>query len=128
MKQRVSRIVCFMMLGVIALATASCAGQSNTGKAESLVRALVKGDYATASKDFDANMKAAMTPARFEQVRSLLAQQVGAFKSITGSRTASEQGYETVYVACQFERAVIDMKVVFNDKGQVGGLWTVPHK
>jgi hypothetical protein len=39
-----------------------------------------------------------------------------------------QQGFETVCVTCEFERAVLDAKLVFNTDGRIQGLWFVPGK
>jgi hypothetical protein len=37
-------------------------------------------------------------------------------------------GYKIVFVTCQFERAMLDTKVVFDSKRQVAGLFFVPSQ
>jgi hypothetical protein len=124
----VYRIVCVVMLGVVAVAAASCGRGGNTAKAENVVQSMAKGDYVGATRDFDAKMKSVMTPAKAERVWSMIAKQGGAFKSISGTRVSKEQGMDIVCVACQLEKSILDVKIVFNGGGQISGLWIVPHQ
>jgi hypothetical protein len=108
------------------LMAASCGKQSVSTTAEGLVDSMAKGDFTAATAEFDSAMKTSMSPQLLGQTWSQLATQVGAFKARTGTREAEEQGFKTVYVTCQFERATLDAKVVFDGSGQVSGLWLVP--
>ena len=120
------RTILVAMTCVAVLLAASCAKPSATQLAEGMVDSMAKGDFASATKDFDATMKAAMSAERLGQTWSQLTAQAGAFKSRTGSREAQEAGFQCVYVTCQFEKASLDIKVVIGGSGQVSGLWIVP--
>ena len=122
----IGRMVLMTMTCVAVLAAASCAKPSAIELAEGLVDSMAKGDFASATKDFDATMKAAMSAERLGQIWSQLTAQFGPFKSRTGSREAQEAGFQCVYVTCQFEKLSLDMKVVISGSGQVSGLWIVP--
>jgi hypothetical protein len=114
------------MTCVAVLLAAGCGKPSATQVAEGMVDSMAKGDFATATKDFDATMKAAMSAEKLGQTWSQVTAQAGAFKSRTGSREAQEAGFQCVYVTCQFEKASLDIKVVVGRNGQVSGLWIVP--
>jgi hypothetical protein len=43
-------------------------------------------------------------------------------------RQVKEQGYNVVYVTCTFEKSQLDIKVVYNDKQEVSGLWFLPKQ
>jgi len=120
------RIALMTMTCVAVLLAAGCAKPSATQVAEGMVDSMAKGDFAAATKDFDATMKAAMSAERLGQTWSQLTAQAGAFKSRTGSRVAQEAGFQCIYVTCQFEKASLDIKVVIDGSGQVSGLWFVP--
>lgn len=97
-----------------------------TGQAKGFVEMLAKGDYASAFAEFDATMKGAMPEDAVSAAWESLLAQVGDFKGIIGVRQAKEQGYDVVYVTCGFEKSQLDVKVVFNDKKEVSGLWFQP--
>jgi hypothetical protein len=121
------RIILIALMCVSVLTLASCGKPSATQLAETMVDSMAKGDFASAVKDFDAAMNAAMSAEGLGPVWSQLTAQAGAFKSRTGSREAQEAGYQTIYVTCQFEKTTMDIKVVFDKDGKIGGLWFVPH-
>ena len=99
-----------------------------TGSAKGFVESLVKGDYAKAFAEFDGTMKDAMPVEQIEAAWQSLLAKVGDFKKITGVRQAKEQGYDVVYVTCEFEKSQLDVKVVYNDKKEVSGLWFTPKQ
>jgi hypothetical protein len=45
---------------------------------------------------------------------------------MAGVSQKKEQGYDVVLVTCAFEKAELDVKVVYNNEQQVSGLWFVP--
>ncbi len=46
----------------------------------------------------------------------------GAFKSQVGSREEKAQGFDVVVVTCEFERAMVDVQLAFDDEGLIAGL------
>ena len=118
-------IYCIALISIIILA-AGCGSKGATTKAEGIVDSLVKGDYAAVTSSFDATMKSSMSEAQLGQTWTALTTQAGAFKSKTGTRTEKEQGMDIVYVTCQFERANLDIKLVFDNSNQISGMWIVP--
>ena len=120
------RIILMAMTCAAVLTLASCGKPSATQLAEGMVDSMAKGDFASATKDFDATMNTAMSAEKLGQTWSQVTTQVGAFKSRTKTRVAQEAGFQCVYVTSQFEKANLDIKVVVNGSGQVSGLWIIP--
>ena len=122
------RIILIAITCVAVLLAAGCGKSkpSATQQANGMVDSMAKGDFASATKDFDATMNAAMSAEKLGQTWSQLTTQAGAFKSRTKTREAQEAGFQSVYVTCQFEKANLDIKVVINGSGQVSGLFIVP--
>jgi hypothetical protein len=90
---------------------------------------LAKRDFARAVSLFDSTMKGALPEPKLREVWQTLQQQVGPFRSRAGSadtRVEEQDGYKIVFIPCQFERAALDMKVVFDSNRQVAGLFFVP--
>jgi hypothetical protein len=96
-----------------------------TGAGARFVDLLVKEDFAGAFAQFDTTMKSAMPEQRLREVWRTLQQQAGSFQKQIGTRVEEAQGYKVVFVTCQFKQAVLDMKVVFDSKKQVAGLFYV---
>ncbi|MFH1942134.1 MAG: alpha/beta fold hydrolase [bacterium] len=94
--------------------------------AEEFIDFMVKGDFSRATARFDSTMKKVSPPEELEKFWAGLIQQRGAFKRRSDIRTESFQEYDFVFVTCEFEQSSIDLKVVFNNRRQIAGLWLVP--
>jgi len=94
--------------------------------AQEFVDLLVKGEYATVQEKLDDTMKAALPGSKLEEVWTSLQSQAGAYQQQTGVYTDRIQGYDVVFVTCQFEQMLLDVKVVFDATGQVAGLFFLP--
>lgn len=97
-----------------------------TGPAKDFVGMLAKGDYASAVVKFDETMKGAMPVETLEQAWQSLLGKTGPFEKIVGVSQRKEQGYDVVLVTCDFENTQLDVKVVYNDKKEISGLWFQP--
>lgn len=89
--------------------------------AKNFIKALEKGDYEAAVKNFDETMTKAAPPEKMKQVWETVINQVGELKQQTGIRTESLPKYDIVYITCEFEKWTLDVKVVFNKKKQIAG-------
>src|SRR5260370_15814238 len=52
--------------------------------------------------------------------------QVGAFRGVTATRRQEAQGYHLVFVTCRFDKATLDVKIAFDARQRVAGLFFVP--
>ncbi len=98
-----------------------------TASGRQFVEMLARGEYASVFATFDAAMKDAMPVPQIELTWQSLLAKVGPFTEIVGVRQTKEQGYDVVYVTCSFERDQVDVKVVYNIKKEVSGLWFAPR-
>jgi len=94
--------------------------------AKTVADQFLKGDYAAVEEGFDAAMKAALPVDKLKEVRASLEVQAGAFKRQLGTRAEKYQQYDIVYVTCEFDKATLDVKLVFDPPGQVAGLFFQP--
>lgn len=103
---------------------------SGTAELEKTARAFVallaKGDFAGAVAQFDANMKRALPESKLRETWNALISQIGKFKRAGSTRTDTAAGYRIVFVTCEFENSKIDVKIAFDQSGQVAGLFFVP--
>jgi dienelactone hydrolase len=93
-------------------------------EAQNFIRQLAGADFAGARRLFDSNMVQAFSEAKLKETWLQLIGLVGAFQEISSSRTVERQENRIVTVTCQFEKAAMDMYVVFNPEGQIAGLNT----
>lgn len=98
-----------------------------TVKAREFLTAMEKGDFKLASRDFDEAMLKALGPDKIEAMwTKQLPAQLGAFKKQGASRLEELQGYRIVLVTCEFAKATLDARVVFDKAGRIAGLNFVP--
>lgn len=53
--------------------------------------------------------------------------QMGNFKQILRVKSATEQGYNVVFVGCEFEKMKLDVKIVFDQQEKIVGLQFLPY-
>src|SRR6185295_15682379 len=97
-----------------------------TSMAKKFVDRLAAGDFATAVKGFDAAMTAALPADKLAEVGRTLNGQAGAFQKQTGARSEKESQYQVIFVACKFEKADLEAKIVFDESKRIAGLFFVP--
>jgi hypothetical protein len=93
-------------------------------KGARFVTLLAEGKFDEAATWLDPAMSAAMPSAKLEDTWGSLSR-MGTYRGQAGTRTATERGFEVVYVTCSFETGSVDVKVVFDQQGKVAGLWFV---
>jgi dienelactone hydrolase len=91
-------------------------------RARALVAALDKEDFAAAAKDFDEAMNKALPPDKLGDTWKGLVKQVGALKKQGAATAEKVQKYDVVWLACEFEKATLFTRVVFDGEGRVTGL------
>jgi hypothetical protein len=94
--------------------------------AQEFINQLAAGEYEAASAHFNTTMQKAMPTAALQQAWEQLINQVGAFQEQLDTRAEQTDGYTSLTVTTRFEKAAIDIQVVFNSQGQVSGLWFRP--
>jgi hypothetical protein len=71
-------------------------------------------------------MKSVLPEPKLRELWQDIEKQAGSFQKRLGTRMEVEQGYQVVFVTCQFERTNLDMKVVFDSQRHVAGLFYFP--
>lgn len=119
-----------LLLFAAAALPAQAPGQADdalTVKARAFLAAMEKGDFQLAVRDFDETMLKLSGPDKLDPMwTKQLPAQVGAFKQQGPARREQLQGYEIVLVTCEFEKATLDARVVFDKTGKIAGLQFVP--
>ena len=98
-----------------------------TVKARAFLAAMEKGDFQLAVRGFDETMLKLSGPDKLETMwAKQLPAQLGVFKKQAAARREELQGYEIVLVTCEFEKATLDARIVFDMAGKIAGLGFVP--
>jgi dienelactone hydrolase len=95
-------------------------------KAQNFVDLLLKGDFTSAASRFDDQMKIALDEAKLQETWINTIAEAGALLQMNPTRTSEMEGYNIVIIRCDFQRAIIDVQVVFNKQGQISGLNFIP--
>lgn len=131
------RICCLLFLTVLVGCLTSCGParpqQSSRAAeiiplAQEFIELVVKEDFAAAEQRLDATMKDAMPAAKLEEGWKSLLAEVGPFKRQGDARAENSGKHDSVFVTCEFEKATLNVKIVFNDEKQISGLWFVSGK
>jgi hypothetical protein len=94
-------------------------------RAKSLLDAAQKGDYAGATRDFDAKMRTALPPPKFKQAWESLSQ----FGSLQGRGQAHPMkgdGYIAITIPLIFDKANLYAQVACGSDGRVAGFYIKP--
>ncbi len=106
----------------------SAVSQDLIKKAVNFVSLMTQNDFTSATADFDSTMSSVMPASKLEEAWNSLISQAGPFKEQTGTRTEEMAQYNIIYVQCSFEKAPIDIKVVFDRAQRIAGLFFAPSQ
>jgi dienelactone hydrolase len=94
--------------------------------AKSLISHLVAGEYSAVTATFDSKMQGALPADKLGNIWQQLVAQAGAFNTVQAVRTETKGEYAIVIATCDFAKVLLDVKVVYDTKGQVAGLFFAP--
>ncbi|MEP7044043.1 MAG: DUF3887 domain-containing protein [Dokdonella sp.] len=97
-----------------------CEARSNA-----LLDAAQKGDFATATKDFDAKMRGGLPPAKFKDTWASMAQ-FGALKARGQPHPGEGEGYFVVMTPLIFDKANLVAQVACGSDGLIAGFYVKP--
>src|SRR5262245_25818637 len=82
--------------------------------AETFIETMNQGDFDTAVKGFDATMTRVMPAPQLKKTWQTVTSQAGAYQKQLSARAEPIGKYIAVIVTCQFEKAKLDVRVVFD--------------
>ncbi len=101
-------------------------GAGRAERADSLVRAMAKGDFAAVVERFEDRMRVGLPAPVLEQTWREVQAEAGAFRGVRGTRVERQDNRETVVLAGEFERGAYDFRVGFRPDGRVVALHITP--
>src|SRR5258708_18055869 len=96
------------------------------GKARAFVTRLDKGEFDAAAKDFDATMTKVLPSDKLKALWESVTKKAGPLQKQEKARQDKFGGYDLVFVTCKFEKASLDVKVVFDKDQKIAGLTVLP--
>lgn len=126
-KRNILVLICLLIAG-FGLSPPVAADDELILKARTMIDSLQRGEYETATRDFDATMRSVSGPEKTGEFWNILQTKVGAFKERTGERREKLGNYEIVLVTCVFEKMTLDTRVVFDPEGKIAGFQFVPPR
>lgn len=118
----------FLRLSLVLVVVSPAAAQSPDlpSQARGLVTAMAAKQFADVEAHFDSTMASALPAGKLADVWMQVIAQNGEFKAIAGVHHEELRGYPVMYVTCRFAKNELDVKLVFDDKGLVAGLFFAP--
>jgi hypothetical protein len=124
-------LVCSALLWGIATSPLA-AGQEKPGdlpeRAKGFIELLVKEDFAGAARHFDATVLKALPAEKLQQFWKQMGAQVGPLQKQVAVRTEKAGPHDAVVITCQFEKALLDVLLVFDNTKQISGFRILPAK
>jgi len=102
------------------------AQQAPQAIANDAVNDLAARRFSKVESRFDDRMQSAMPQEKLSAVWDSVLDKTGAFQHIVGSHVVEQQGYQVVFVTCEFKFASLDIRMAVNSRGQIAGLYFVP--
>ena len=126
MKTRIGFLATAAAVAFISMLPVRCQSADVIAAGKQFVELLAKQDFAAAVARYDDTMAVALPEPKLRDAWQMVESQAGRFQKQLRARSQKVQGYDVVFVTCQFEKMALDTKVVFNSEGRVSGLFFVP--
>src|SRR5438128_2123665 len=104
------------------LTSAGQAPADPVAHAAAFVTTLSRGDFAAAVADFDETMLKVLPADKLKTVWESVTTQFGPYQKQTGTRTETKDKLQIVFVTCQFEKRLLDVRLVFDADKKIAGL------
>ncbi len=96
--------------------------------AEDFLHQLATEQYDSAVQQFDSVLTARLPAPTLRVVWEALQKQVGSFQQYEKYFTETRAPWFTVFLTCRFEKALLDMKLVYNKDQKIAGLFFLPAR
>lgn len=123
MSIRMTRRFALLFAFALAMPGRAAAPDEMRERAGAMLAAMVKQDFATAGKHFDAVMQKALPADKLGATWKGVLDQFGAFQKQTVVRREKVQKYDVIVLSCQFEKSPLDVRVTFTPDSQITGLF-----
>jgi len=115
------------MKTIVALLLFTISASDLEQRAREVLAALVAKQYAEVAQSFNATMLAALPQEKLRTTfEEQISPQIGAFQRVLDAKRSSESGDDIVDLKTQFEKAVCNVRVVFDSDKKVAGFFIRP--
>ena len=102
-------------------------GNKNIDISKLVINSFQKNEFSKIPESFDQTMKTALPVEKLKLVWDDLNIKCGKFQKISTITVDKIQNYDVTYILCHFEKVILKMKTVFNEKNQIAGLFFIPE-
>ncbi len=99
----------------------------NISISKEVINSFQKTEYSKIVFFYDETMKTALPEDKLKFVWEDLNSKCGKFQKFSEITEGKIQTYDVTYVLCHFEKMNLQMKLVFNEKNQIAGMFFVPE-
>src|SRR5260221_3090589 len=118
----------FLALFAAMAASATAAAADLQARSKEVVSQLDARQFEKVEALFDSTMSSVLPSDKLAATWDSVLAQAGKFNSIAETRQEELQGHHIVFVTSQFERMLLDVKVVWDKDEHIAGLFVVPHQ
>src|SRR5262245_24666325 len=119
-----SRVVALLLVAA-SFAQQPAPPQDAEARARAIVAALVAGAFAKIEAQYDEQMAKALPRGALATSWRASTAQLGPFESVSSVQTQQAGANQVAMAACVFKNYSLNLRMVFNDKGQLAGLASV---
>ena len=113
-------------LALLSTMTPPLSAQDFAALAKDVAQELAGRQFDKVEARFDARMASAMPSEKLQSFWDATLAQAGAFKAVTSASSAERQGYHVVTLTCAFEKAPLNLRLLFDKDGKIAGMLLVP--
>lgn len=99
----------------------------NTEISKAVINSFQKNEYSKIVESFDQTMKTALPAEKLKLVWEDLNSKCGKYKNYSEITEEKIPNYDVRYVLCHFANMNLKMKLVFNGKNEIAGMFFVPE-
>jgi hypothetical protein len=92
-----------------------------------VINSFQKNEYSKIVEIFDVTMKTALPQEKLKLIWEDLNTKCGKFQKYSEITEGKIQTYDVTYVLCHFEKLNLQLKLVFNEKNQIAGMFFLPE-
>jgi len=113
---------------VVFFVIAGLSAQDLPDQAKALATDLFARQLEKVTPRFNDRMAAGLPPDKLAALIDDLLAKTGPLRAIQGTHAEEVPGYRVIFVTCQFEKASLDLRLVFDPEGRVAGMFFVPSQ